>query len=207
MSVARVTEITSAGGKAVAVKANVSKKADIDQLFAETKKAFGPVDVLVNNAGIFEFLPIEEINEDHFHRQFGLNVLGLILTTQEALKHFNPDGGSIINTSSLVSTYTPPGSAVYSATKASVDAITKVFAKELGPRKIRVNAVNPGMVVTEGAQAGGFIEGEFRKQIEKQTPLGRIGQPEDIATAAVFFASADSAWISGETLVVAGGLR
>ena len=202
-----VAEITSAGGKAVAVKANVARKADIDQLFAETKKAFGPVDVLVNNAGIFEFLPIEEINEDHFHRQFGLNVLGLILTTQEALKYFNPDGGSIINTSSLVSTYTPPGSAVYSATKASVDAITKVFAKELGPRKIRVNSVNPGMVVTEGAQAGGFIEGEFRKQIEKQTPLGRIGQPEDIATAVVFFASADSAWISGETLVVAGGLR
>ena len=202
-----VAEITSAGGKAVAVKANVAKKADIDQLFAETKKAFGPVDVLVNNAGVFEFLPIEEINEDHFHRQFGLNVLGLILTTQEALKYFNPDGGSIINTSSLVSTYTPPGSAVYSATKASVDAITKVFAKELGPRKIRVNSVNPGMVVTEGAQAGGFIEGEFRKQIEKQTPLGRIGQPEDIATAVVFFASADSAWISGETLVVAGGLR
>lgn len=202
-----VAEITSAGGKAVAVKANVARKADIDQLFAETKKAFGLVDVLVNNAGIFEFLPIEEINEDHFHRQFGLNVLGLILTTQEALKYFNPDGGSIINTSSLVSTYTPPGSAVYSATKASVDAITKVFAKELGPRKIRVNSVNPGMVVTEGAQAGGFIEGEFRKQIEKQTPLGRIGQPEDIATAVVFFASADSAWISGETLVVAGGLR
>jgi 3-oxoacyl-[acyl-carrier protein] reductase len=202
-----VAEIASAGGRAIAVKANVAKKADIDQLFAETKKAFGPIDVLVNNAGIFEFLSIEEINEDHFRRQFDLNVLGLILTTQEALKHFNPDGGSIINTSSLVSSYTPAGSAVYSATKASVDAITKVFAKELGPRKIRVNAVNPGMVVTEGAQAGGFIDGEFRQQIEKQTPLGRIGQPQDIATAVVFFASADSAWISGETLVISGGLR
>jgi 3-oxoacyl-[acyl-carrier protein] reductase len=202
-----VAEIASAGGRAIAVKANVAKKADIDQLFAETKKAFGPVDVLVNNAGIFEFLSIEEINEDHFHRQFDLNVLGLILTTQEALKHFNPDGGSIINTSSLVSSYTPAGSAVYSATKASVDAITKVFAKELGPRKIRVNSVNPGMVVTEGAQAGGFIDGEFRQQVEKQTPLGRIGQPQDIATAVVFFASADSAWITGETLVISGGLR
>lgn len=202
-----VAEITSAGGKAVAVKANVANKAEIDQLFAETKKAFGAVDVLVNNAGIFEFQPLENITEDHFHRQFNLNVLGLILTTQEAAKHFNSAGGSVINISSLVSTYTPPGSAVYSGTKAAVDAVTKVLAKELGARKIRVNSINPGMVVTEGAQAGGFTEGEFRKQIESQTPLGRIGQPQDIGTAAVFFASDDSAWISGETLVVAGGLR
>jgi 3-oxoacyl-[acyl-carrier protein] reductase len=202
-----VAEITSAGGRAVAVKANVSKKAEIDQLFAETKKAFGPVDVLVNNAGVFEFLPIENISEEHFHRQFDLNVLGLLLTTQEALKHFNSAGGSVINISSLVSTFTPPGSAVYSGTKAAVDAVTKVLAKELGSRKIRVNSINPGMVVTEGAEAGGFTEGEFRKQIESQTPLGRIGQPQDIATAAIFFASDDSAWISGETLVAAGGLR
>lgn len=202
-----VAEITSGGGKAVAVKANVANKAEIDQLFAETKKVFGAVDVLVNNAGIFEFQPLENITEDHFHRQFNLNVLGLILTTQEAAKHFNSAGGSVINISSLVSTYTPPGSAVYSGTKAAVDAVTKVLAKELGARKIRVNSINPGMVVTEGAQAGGFTEGEFRKQIESQTPLGRIGQPQDIGTAAVFFASNDSAWISGETLVVAGGLR
>jgi 3-oxoacyl-[acyl-carrier protein] reductase len=202
-----VAEITSAGGKAVAVKANVAKKADIEQLFAETKTAFGKVDVLVNNAGIFEFSPIESITEEHFHRQFDLNVLGILLTTQEALKYFSPEGGSVINTSSLVSTFTPPGSAVYSGTKAAVDALTRVLAKELGPRKIRVNAVNPGMVETEGAHAGGFTTGDFRKQIESQTPLGRIGQPQDIATAVVFLASADSAWISGETLVIAGGLR
>jgi 3-oxoacyl-[acyl-carrier protein] reductase len=202
-----VAEITSAGGKAVAVKANVAKKAEIEQLFAETKNAFGKVDVLVNNAGIFEFLPIESITEEHFHRQFDLNVLGMLLTTQEALKYFSPEGGSIINTSSLVSTFTPPGSTVYSGTKAAVDALTKVLAKELGPRKIRVNSVNPGMVETEGAHAGGFTTGDFRKQLEAQTPLGRIGQPQDIATAVVFFASADSAWISGESLVIAGGLR
>lgn len=202
-----VAEIASSGGKAVAVKGNVSRKGEVDHIFAEAKKAFGGIDILVNNAGIFEFLPLESITEDHFHRQFDTNVLGVILATQEAVKHFNPAGGSVINISSLVSTYTPPGSAVYSGTKAALDAVTKVLAKELGSRKIRVNSINPGMVVTEGAQAGGFTEGEFRKQIESQTPLGRIGQPQDIATAAVFFASDDSAWISGETLVVAGGLR
>jgi len=202
-----VAEITSAGGRAVAVKANVSQKSEIEALFAETKKAYGTIDILVNNAGVFEFLPIENITEDHFHRQFNLNVLGVILTTQEALKHFNPEGGSVINISSLVSTYTPPGSAVYSGTKAALDAVTKVLAKELGARKIRVNSVNPGMVETEGAKEGGFTEGDFRKQIESQTPLGRIGQPPDIATAVLFFASTDSAWISGESLVVAGGLR
>ena len=200
-------DITSAGGKAAVLKANVSKKSEIESLFAETKKAFGAVDIIVNNAGIFEFLPIENITEEHFHRQFDLNVLGVILTTQEALKHFSPAGGSVINISSLVSTYTPPGSAVYSGTKAALDAVTKVLAKELGPRKIRVNSVNPGMVETEGAKAGGFTEGDFRKQVEAQTPLGRIGQPQDIATAVVFFASEDSAWISGESMVVAGGLR
>jgi 3-oxoacyl-[acyl-carrier protein] reductase len=202
-----VSEITAAGGNAIPVKANVSKEADIQQLFAEAKSAYGKIDLLVNNAGIFEFLPLENITEEHFRRQFDLNVLGLILTTQEAVKHFNPEGGSVINISSLVSTFTPPGSAVYSGTKAAVDAVTKVLSKELGPRKIRVNSVNPGMVETEGAQAGGFTEGEFRKQIESQTPLGRIGQPKDIATAVVFLASPESSWISGETLVVAGGLR
>jgi len=202
-----VSEITAAGGNAIPVKANVSKQADIQQLFAEAKSAYGKIDLLVNNAGIFEFLPLENITEEQFRRQFDLNVLGLILTTQEAVKHFNPEGGSVINISSLVSTFTPPGSAVYSGTKAAVDAVTKVLSKELGPRKIRVNSVNPGMVETEGAQAGGFTEGEFRKQIESQTPLGRIGQPKDIATAVVFLASPESSWISGETLVVAGGLR
>jgi 3-oxoacyl-[acyl-carrier protein] reductase len=202
-----VAEITSGGSKAVAVKANVSRKGEIDHLFAEAKNAFGGIDILVNNAGIFEFTPLESITEDHFRRQFDVNVLGVLLATQEALKYFNPAGGSVINISSLVSTYTPPGSAVYSGTKAALDAVTKVLAKELGARKIRVNSINPGMVVTEGAQAGGFTEGEFRKQIESQTPLGRIGQPQDIATAAVFFASDDSAWISGESMVVAGGLR
>jgi 3-oxoacyl-[acyl-carrier protein] reductase len=202
-----VDEITAQGGKAIAVQANVAKKADIDRMFTETKKAFGQLDVLVNNAGIYEFSPLEQITEDHFHKQFDLNVLGLLLTTQEALKYFGPNGGSIINLSSLVSTFTPPNSAVYSATKAAVDAITGSLAKELGPRHIRVNAVRPGMVETEGTHTGGFTTGDFRKQLESQTPLGRIGQPQDIATAVVFLASSDSAWITGETLLIAGGLR
>ena len=202
-----VAEITAAGGRAIAVQGDVSKQADITKLFAETKAAYGKLDILVNNAGIFEFLPLEAITEEHFRRQYDINVLGLLLTTQEAAKLIGPEGGSIINISSLVSTYTPPGSAVYSGTKAAVDAMTKVLAKELGPKKIRVNAINPGMVETEGATAGGFINSDFHRQIEAQTPLGRIGQPQDIATAAVFFASNDSSWISGETLVIAGGQR
>ena len=202
-----VAEITGKGGKAVAVQADVAKKADIERLFAETKKAFGPVDVLVNNAGVYEFLPLENVTEEHFHRQFNLNVLGLILTTQEAVKQFDSKGGSIINISSVASTSAPPTGSVYSATKAAVDAVTKSLAKELGPRKIRVNAINPGMVETEGAHSAGITESDFRKQVEAQTPLGRIGQPQDIAGAAVFLASADSAWVTGETLVIAGGFR
>jgi 3-oxoacyl-[acyl-carrier protein] reductase len=202
-----VGEITKAGGKAVAVKANVGKKAEIEQLFAETVKAFGPVSILVNNAGIYEFAPLEGITEEHFHKYFDVNVLGLLLTTQEAAKHFAPEGGSVVNISSVVSTFAPPGSAVYSGTKAAVDTITKVLAKELGPKKIRVNSVNPGMVETEGLHSAGFAEGDFRKQLEAQTPLGRIGQPQDIATAAVFFAGPDSSWITGESLVISGGLR
>ena len=202
-----VAEITKNGGKALAVKANVAKRSELQQLFAETKKAFGKLDILVNNAGIYEFLPLEAVTEEHFHRQFNVNVLGLILASQEAAKHFGPAGGSIVNLSSLVSTYTPPTSVVYSATKAAVDAVTKVLAKELGPRKIRVNAVNPGMVETEGVHAAGLAEGDFRKLVESQTPLGRIGQPEDVAPAVVFLASPDAAWISGETLFIAGGLR
>jgi len=203
-----VAEITSAGGKAVAVQANVAKQADITELFNQAIKAFGRVDILVNNAGIYEFAPLEAVTEEHFHKQFNLNVLGLILTTQEAVKHFGDKGGSIINISSLVSgTFAPATGAVYSATKAAVDAVTRSLSKELGPRKIRVNAINPGMVETEGLHAVGFAEGDFRNYIESTTPLGRIGQVSDIAPAAVFFASDDAAWITGETLYIAGGLR
>jgi 3-oxoacyl-[acyl-carrier protein] reductase len=202
-----VAEITAKGGKAIAVQADVSKKADIDRLFAETSKAFGKLDILVNNAGIYEMAPLEAITEEHFHKQFNLNVLGLLLTTQEAVKLIGPEGGSIINISSVVSSLSPPGSAVYSATKGAVDVITKVLTKELGGRKIRVNAINPGMVETEGTHSAGMIDSDFRKQIQADTPLGRIGVPQDIATAAVFLASDDSSWLSGETLVVAGGLK
>jgi 3-oxoacyl-[acyl-carrier protein] reductase len=202
-----VDEITKQGGRAVAVQADVAKKADIDRLFAETKKAFGQLDVLVNNAGIYEFLPIEQITTEHFHRQFNLNVLGLLLTTQEALKYFGPAGGSVINLSSLASTAGLPGASVYGGTKAAVDAATSSLARELGPRKIRVNAVRPGLVETEGTDTGGFSKGDFRQQYEAGAALGRIGQPQDIASAVVFLASSDSSWITGETLLVAGGHR
>jgi 3-oxoacyl-[acyl-carrier protein] reductase len=202
-----VAEITGAGGKAVAVQGDVARKADIERLFAETKKAFGQLDVLVNNAGIYEFAPLEQITEEHFHKQFNLNVLGLILTTQEALKHFNPAGGSVINLSSVVSTWTPPNGSVYSATKAAVDAVTGSLAKELGARKIRVNAVRPGMVETEGTHTAGITESDMRKQYEAQASLGRIGQPQDIATAVTFLASSDSSWITGETLLISGGFH
>ncbi len=202
-----VDEIISAGGKAIAVQANVAKKAEIEHLFTETQQAFGRVDILVNNAGIYEFAPLEDITEAHFHKQFDINVLGLILASQQAVKHFDSAGGSIINISSIVSTLTPPNAAIYNATKAAVDAITKSLAKELGPRRIRVNSINPGMVETEGTHTAGITESEGRQQIEAQTPLGRIGQPQDIAPAVVFLASADSAWITGETLYITGGLR
>jgi 3-oxoacyl-[acyl-carrier protein] reductase len=202
-----VAEIISAGGKAVAVQGDVSKKADIDRLFAETKKAYGQVDVLVNNAGIYEFAPLEVITEEHFHKQFNLNVLGLILTTQEAVKYFPATGGSIINLSSVVGVNPLPNAAVYSATKAAVDAVTKSLAKELGPKKIRVNSINPGMIETEGVHAAGFLETEFPKQVVSQTPLGRIGQPQDIGKVAAFFASDDSGWVTGETLLISGGMR
>jgi len=200
-----VNEITGQGGKAIAVQGDMAKKSDIERLFAETKKAYGPLDVLVNNAGVYEFLPLEQITEEHFHKQFNLNVLGLILATQEAAKHFN-SSGSVINVSSVVGLNPLPGAAVYSATKAAVDAITKSFSKELGPKKIRVNSINPGMIETEGVHASGLLEG-FKQQVEAQTPLGRIGQPPDVATVATFLASADSGWISGETFAVAGGYR
>ena len=202
-----VDEITKRGGKAIAIQGNVAKKADVDKLFSEAEKAFGKIDIVVNNAGVYEFMPLEQVSEQQFHRMFDTNVLGILLVTQEGLKHFNANGGSIINISSLASSLTPPTGVIYNATRAAVDAITRTLAKELGPRKIRVNSINPGMVVTEGVLAGGYSEGDMRKTFESLTPLGRIGGTEDIAPAAVFFASDGSAWITGETLVIAGGLR
>jgi len=202
-----VGEITRSGGKAVAVQANVAKPEDIARLFAEAKKAFGKIDILVNNAGIYEFAPLENVTAEHFHKQFNLNVLGLLLTTQEAVKHFGPAGGSIVNISSVAATGGLPGASVYGGTKAAVVAATQSLAKELGPRKIRVNSINPGMVETEGVHAAGIAESDFRKQVESQTPLGRIGQPEDIAPAVVFLASPAASWITGETLYISGGLR
>ena len=202
-----VKEITAAGGKAIAVQANMSKQEEIERLFAESKKAFGQLDILVNNAGIYEFLPLEKVTEEHFHKQFNLNVLGLLLASQAAAKQFDAGGGSIINISSIVSTLAVPESAVYSGTKGAVDAITRSLASELGPRGIRVNAIRPGMVETEGTHSAGIAESDMRKQVEAQTPLRRIGQPQDIAGAAVFLASDDSSWITGETFVISGGYR
>ena len=198
-----VAEITSGGGKAIAVQADIAKKTDIDPMFAETKAAFGQLDILVNNAGIYDLAPLEAITEEDFHKQFDLNVLGLFLTTQEALNYFGPAGGSVINSSSIVSTLGAPGASVYSATKAAVDAATR----SLGPRMIRVNSINPGMVETEGTRNAGIIESDFRKQTEANAPLGRIAQPQDIAPAVVFLASSDSSFITGETLYITGGLR
>jgi 3-oxoacyl-[acyl-carrier protein] reductase len=200
-----VDEITKRGGRAVAVRANVAKKEEIERLFAETKKAFGKLDILVNNAGIYEFLPLEKVTEEHFHKHFDVNVLGPLLATQEAAKYFGSEGGSVINISSNASMSAPPTASVYSATKAALDTITKSLAKELGPRKIRVNAINPGMVETEGVRDAGFLGSDFQKMFEAQSPLGRIGQPDDVAPAVVFLASPDSGWITGETLVVSGG--
>ena len=194
-----VKRIQQTGGKAVAVRADVSRLEDVRRMFAETKKAFGKLDILVNNAGIYEFAPLEAISAEHFHKHFDLNVLGLLLTTQEAVKHFGPSGGSIVNMSSFAATSAPPNTSVYSGTKAAVNAITRSLAQELGPRKIRVNAVNPGVIETEGLHAAGISGSVFEKQAEAQTPLGRIGRPEDIAPAVVFLASTESAFITGET--------
>jgi 3-oxoacyl-[acyl-carrier protein] reductase len=202
-----VDEITKRGGKAVAVQADVAKKKEIERLFADAKKAFGQLDILVNNAGVYHFAPLEEVTEAEFHREFNTNVLGLILATQEAVKHFGPGGGSVINISSVASSVTPPTSVVYSGTKGAVDAVTRVLAKELGPKNIRVNSINPGGVVTEGYDTLGVSGTDFETTMVAQTPLGRIGQPGDIAPAAVFLASSDSAWITGETIRVAGGFR
>jgi 3-oxoacyl-[acyl-carrier protein] reductase len=202
-----VADITRQGGQAIAVKANLSNPGDVERLFAETKKRFDRLDILVNNAGIYEFSPLEGITPEHFHKQFNLNVLGLVLATQQAARHFGAGGGSVVNISSVVATLAPPNTSVYSATKAAVNAITRSLAQELGPRKIRVNAVNPGMVETEGTHSAGITESDFRKQVEAQTPLGRIGQPQDIAPAVAFLASDDASWITGETLYISGGMR
>ena len=202
-----VNEIKQNGGKAIAVQGDVSKAADVKRLFEETKKEFGALDVLVNNAGVYEFAPLESITEDGFHRHFNTNVLGIILATREAVKYFGDGGGSVINIGSVVSTMAPPNSVVYTATKGAVDAVTRVLAKELGPKKVRVNSINPGGVETEGTHNGGIVGSDFAKQMIAQTPLGRFGQPDDIAPVAVFLASPDSGWLTGEVLVASGGLR
>lgn len=202
-----VDEIVRNGGKAIAVQANVTVQADIQRLFSETQKAFGKLDILINNAGLYEFFPLEDITTEHFNKTFDLNVLGLLFASQEAAKYFGHSGGSIVNIGSIASATNLAGTSVYSASKASVDAITKSLSKELGPRKIRVNSVNPGMVETEGTHTAGITESDFRKQFESQTSLGRIGQPKDIALPVVFLASDDASWITGETLFVTGGFH
>ena len=204
----RVVEaIKSAGGRAVAVQGDVSKPEDIRRLFDETKRTFGRLDVLINNAGVYNFAPLEQITPEHFHKQFDLNVLGLLLATQEAVKHFGDTGGSVVNISSIVAKVSVPSAAVYSATKAAVDAVTRTLAAELGPRRVRVNSVNPGMVITEGNAMAADPEDAFRKQYVAGAPLGRVGGVDDIAPAVVFLASDDSKWITGESLYITGGYR
>jgi 3-oxoacyl-[acyl-carrier protein] reductase len=202
-----VRRIEDKGGKAVALQADLSRPDDIKRLFEQTKAVYGKLDVLVNNAGRYEFAPLEAVTPEHFHRQFDLNVLGLLLATREAVKLMGPSGGSIINVSSIVGLMPVENASVYSATKAAVDAVTVALSKELGPRRIRVNSLNPGMVETEGLHAEGIAESDFRKQVESQTPLGRIGRPDDIARVAVFYASDAAGWVTGQTLVLAGGQR
>jgi 3-oxoacyl-[acyl-carrier protein] reductase len=201
-----VEAITAAGGKAVAVHGDVSKAADAQGLVDAAVKAYGHLDILVNNSGVYEFSPIADITEEHFHRMFNVNVLGLLLATQAAEKHLG-EGASVINISSAVTSLYPAQSAVYTGTKGAVDAITGVLATELGARKIRVNAINPGIVETEGTHAQGFIGSDFEAAFVAQTPLGRVGQPSDIADIAVFLASDDARWLTGEKLVASGGLR
>jgi len=201
-----VAKITGAGGKAIAVGGNVSKAADVKGIMDAAVKAFGRLDILVNNSGVYEFGAIEAVTEENFHRMFNVNVLGVLLATQAAVKHMN-DGGSIINIGSAVSRIAPANSSVYTATKASVDAITGVLSKELGPKKIRVNSVNPGIVETEGTHTAGLIGTDFEKGLVAQTPLGRTGQPGDIASVAVFLASENSAWLTGESIIAGGGLH
>ncbi|MCW1924952.1 glucose 1-dehydrogenase [Luteolibacter arcticus] len=200
-----VAGIAANGGSAIAIKANVADPGEVQQLFAEAVAAFGPIDILVNNAGVFDFKPIEAIAPEHFHRLFEINVLGPILATQEALKHFNPAGGSIINTSSTVSTHSPAGTGVYNATKSAVDGLTRTFSKELGPKGIRVNSINPGPTESEGVHAQGLID--IFKKLGEQTALGRIGQPDDIAPAVVYLASDDASWVTGQMHFISGGDR
>jgi 3-oxoacyl-[acyl-carrier protein] reductase len=202
-----VADIKAKGGKAIAVQGDVAKAADVRHLFDETEKAFGRLDVLVNNAGIYRFQPLDDITEDEFHSLFNTNVLGTILATKEAVKHFGASGGSVINISSVASEDAVPTASVYSATKGAVDAVTRVLAAELGPRKIRVNAIAPGGVETEGTHAAGVVGSDFEKQMVARTALGRLGQPDDIARVAVFLASDDAAWLTGERLAASGGLR
>jgi 3-oxoacyl-[acyl-carrier protein] reductase len=201
-----VAEIKKAGGKAIAVQANVADPDAIGPLIDTVAKQLGPINILVNNAGIYDFAPIEAVTPEHFHKQFNVNVLGLLLTTQTALKHFDPMGGSVINVGSVAAAGVPTAS-VYSATKGAVDSITVALAGELGSRKIRVNSLNPGMVETEGVHAAGFIGSDFHKKTESETPLGRIGQPKDIASIAAFLASDDSYWVTGQTIKASGGAR
>ena len=200
-----VKEIQAAGGEAIAVGGSVSKEKDVDGLFAAAKKAYGKVDILVNNAGVYGFAPLSEISVEEYRRQHDTIVLGVLLTTKAALPYFPSEGGSVINVSSVVSTLAPPASSVYSSTKGAVDTITRVLAKELGPRKIRVNAINPGLVITEGTNSAGIAGSDFEKGAVASTPLGRVGQPEDIAPPVAFLASDDARWITGETIFVSGG--
>lgn len=202
-----VADIKAKGGKAVAVKGDVAKSADVKHIFDEAKKTYGRIDVLVNNAGVYKFAPLDENTEEEFHRQFNINVLGTLLATREAAKHFGADGGSVINLSSVASDKGLPGSSIYAATKGAVDSVTRVLATELGPRKIRVNAIRPGGVETEGVHAIGIIGSDFEKQMVAETPLGRLGQPDDIASVAVFLASDQSKWMTGERLTASGGAR
>jgi len=201
-----VAEITAAGGQAIALQGDVAKPDDIKRLVAESVKTFGKLDILVNNAGVYEFAPLEAITPEHYHRQFNINVLGLLLTTQEAVKHFPASGGSVINIGSIVTDLTPPASAVYTGTKGAVDAITGVLAKELGPKNIRVNALNPGLTITEGTHTAGVAGSDMEKNAVSRTPLGRAGRPDDIAKAAVFLASDDAGWVTGELLRAGGGV-
>jgi 3-oxoacyl-[acyl-carrier protein] reductase len=200
-----VSEIAGKGGRAIAVGGDVAKAADVKKLLAETKQAFGKLDILVNNAGVFEFFPVENLTEEEFHRQFNINVLGPTLLSQEALKYFGNEGGSIINVSSVAAYNSPATSAVYSATKAALDTVTRVLAAELGARKIRVNSLNPGLVETEGTHRVGVIGSDWEKDMIRRTALGRAGQPEDIAKVAVFLASDDAGWITGERITASGG--
>ena len=201
-----VSEITRGGGKAIAVQGDVSRQEDVQRLFSESTRAYGRLDILVNNAGVYKFAPLENVTESLFHKHFDVNVLGLLLTTKEAVKHMGP-GAAVINIGSIASSLLTPNSSVYAASKAAVDAITGVLAKELGPRNIRVNSINPGMIETEGTHTAGFVGSDFQKMVETQAPLGRMGQPDDIAPTAVYLASSDSKYLTGEVLLVSGGLR